>query len=393
MLDWLIQRFIPNMQATDDPEVRESYGVFASAVNIICNIALALAKILTAAFTSSIAIAADALNNLSDAISGIISYLGFHFAARPADNEHPFGHGRAEYLSGLSVSVIVCAIGLNLMWESLQRIANPVDANTTPWTYFILLLALALKLWLSCFNANIGERISSLTLKASSVDARADVLATAGVLVSALVSQATSLNLDGPMGLIIGAFVFWSGTNLVQEAISPLLGQSPSEELVDHIRSTILSFPEVLGTHDLMVHDYGAGRQFASAHVEMAAEKDALSSHEIIDTIERYFREEEGLQITLHLDPIVTNDPEVIALRSWLEREVKNIDPRLAIHDLRMVPGDTHVNVIFDLVRPQLFAMSDAELREKVEELVRARKANALCKITIEPSYTGSTAL
>uniref|UniRef100_UPI0034A28185 cation diffusion facilitator family transporter n=1 Tax=Enorma massiliensis TaxID=1472761 RepID=UPI0034A28185 len=322
--------------------------------------------------------------------SNIVSLLGFKLASRPADPEHPYGHGRYEYLAGLVVAALVLAIGINLAWSSVQKIIAPSPTEFSGALVAVLVLSIAVKLWMAAFNRSIGRRINSDTLEATAVDSRNDVISTAAVLACACISRATGVDLDGWAGLAVGAFICWSGVGLLRDTVSPLLGQAPSPELVEHIHDKILSYPGVLGTHDLMVHDYGPGRQFASAHVEMAAEADPLESHDLIDNIEQDFKMEDGLIVTLHYDPIVTDDPEVRDMRHWISHAVENIDPRITVHDLRCAPGPTHTNVIFDCVRPAESALSADELRERVARLVQEHYPRTIAKITVDESYVSS---
>lgn len=390
MTGWLIRTFVPNAEDTGDPTVRTRYGLVASVTCIVCNALLCLGKGAVGVVAGSVSIVADAVNNLSDASSNVVSLLGFKLASRPADEDHPYGHGRYEYLAGLVVAVLVCAIGINLVMSSANKIAHPEPTEFGPAVVAVLVLSMAVKLWMAAFNRRLGRTISSETLEATAVDSRNDVIATAAVLASAVVSQLTSVDLDGWAGLAVGGFILWSGVGLVREAVSPLLGKVPDPVYVEHIRSKIMSYPGVLGTHDLMVHDYGPGRQFASAHVEMAAEGNPLDQHDLLDNIEQDFKDDEGLVMTLHYDPIVTNDPKVRDMRHWIDLAVKDIDRRLSIHDLRCVPGPTHTNVIFDCVRPADCALSASELRARISELVRERYPRAICKITVDESYVSS---
>lgn len=387
MTDWLVRTFVPDADNVDSPTVRTRYGLVASVTCIVCNVALCLGKGAVGLLAGSVSIVADAVNNLSDASSNVVSLLGFKLASRPADEDHPYGHGRYEYLAGLVVAVLVCAIGLNLVTSSVEKIVHPEAVDFGPAVVVVLVASMAVKLWMAAFNRRLGRAISSETLEATAVDSRNDVIATAAVLASAVISQVTDVNLDGWAGLAVGGFILWSGVELVREAVSPLLGKVPDLEYVEHIRRKILSYPGVLGTHDLMVHDYGPGRQFASAHVEMAGEGDPFEQHDLLDNIEQDFKDEEGLVMTLHYDPIVTNDPQVRDMRHWIDLAVKSIDERLSIHDLRCVPGPTHTNVIFDCVRPVGFGMGSSELRRRISELVTQRYPQAVCKITIDDSY------
>lgn len=390
MTEWLVRHFVRMSEQTDDPAVRMRYGQFAGIVGIICNVMLCLGKGAIGLVSGSVSIVADAVNNLSDAASNIVSLLGFKLASRPADPEHPYGHGRYEYLAGLVVAALVLAIGINLAWSSVQKIIAPSPTEFSGALVAVLVLSIAVKLWMAAFNRSIGRRINSDTLEATAVDSRNDVISTAAVLACACISRVTGVDLDGWAGLAVGAFICWSGVGLLRDTVNPLLGQAPSPELVEHIHDKILSYPGVLGTHDLMVHDYGPGRQFASAHVEMAAEADPLESHDLIDNIEQDFKMEDGLIVTLHYDPIVTDDPEVRDMRHWISHAVEEIDPRITVHDLRCVPGPTHTNVIFDCVRPAGSALSADELRERVARLVQGHYPRTIAKITVDESYVSS---
>ena len=390
MTSWLIRTFVPNAGDTGDPAVRTRYGLVASMTCIVCNVLLCMGKGAVGLVSGSVSIVADAVNNLSDASSNVVSLLGFKLASRPADEDHPYGHGRYEYLAGLVVAVLVCAIGINLVGSSVEKIMSPEPTEFGPAVVIVLVGSMAVKLWMATFNRHLGRAISSETLEATAVDSRNDVIATAAVLASAVVSQLIGIDLDGWAGLAVGGFILWSGIQLVREAVSPLLGKVPDPAYVEHIRDKIMSYPGVLGTHDLMVHDYGPGRQFASAHVEMAAEGNPLDQHDLLDNIEQDFKDDEGLVMTLHFDPIVTNDPQVRDMRHWIDLAVKDIDERLSIHDLRCVPGPTHTNVIFDCVRPTDCALSASELRARVSELVQDHYPRAVCKITVDESYVSS---
>lgn len=390
MTEWLVRKFVKNHDDVENPRVRTAYGTFASIVCIVCNIVLCAAKGAIGAVVGSVAIVADALNNLSDASSNIISLLGFKLASKPADAEHPYGHGRFEYLSGLAVAVLILIIGVELVRSSFEKILSPEPVEFSIAIVAVLALSILVKLWMALFNKRIGARINSSTLMATAADSRNDVIATAAVLAATLASEFLGINLDGWAGLAVGAFIIYSGAELVRDTIDPLLGKAPDPEFVQHIYRKITSYPGVLDTHDLIVHDYGPGRRFASAHVEMAAEMDPLKSHDIIDNIEEAFREEENILLVLHYDPIVTSDEAVGNLRRWIVENIRRIDPRLTIHDLRIVPGPTHTNVIFDVLRPPGLALGNEELVRRVSEIVQEREPHAVCKITVDDSFASS---
>lgn len=390
MIDRLVRRFVKDSDNVTDEHVRTAYGMFAGVVGIICNVALCVAKGAIGILSGSVSIVADALNNLSDASSNIITLAGFKLASRPADDEHPYGHGRFEYLSCLAVSVLILVIGVELVRESLNKIIDPEPIEFSLVTAIVLLLSIAVKWWMQHFNATIGTRISSDALQATAVDSRNDVITTAAVLAATAVSAFTNVNLDGWAGLAVGAFIIVSGIGLLRDAVDPLLGRAPDPETVKAIHDKIMSYPGVLGTHDLMVHDYGPGRRFASAHVEMAAETDPLESHDTLDNIEEAFKREDGLLMVLHYDPIVTTDTKTSEMRTWVADQVKTVDPRLTIHDFRTVPGPTHTNVIFDVVRPHDLSLSEDELKDRIAELVCAQYPKAICKITVDSSYVSA---
>ena len=369
---------------------REKIIVRTSVIGIITNVFLAAFKAAVGLISHSIAVILDAVNNLSDASSNIVSMLGFKLASKPADPGHPYGHGRYEYLAGLVVAVLVAAVGIELVRDSADRIMHPSPTEFGAVTALVLAGSMAVKLWMMRYNRRVGRTIGSETLEATAVDSRNDVITTGAVLAASLFSKVTGIALDGWAGLAVGVFIILSSIDLIRDTLDPLLGSAPDPETVEHIRGKILSYPGVLGTHDLMIHDYGSGRQFASAHVEMAAETDSLESHDLLDNIEQDFKEQDGLIMTLHYDPIVTNDPEVHDLRHRISELVATIDPRITIHDLRVVPGPTHTNVIFDIVRPTDLALTEGELRDRAAELVCGIMPEAVCKITVDSSYVSS---
>lgn len=392
MTEFLLSRFVKGYPEVNDPQVRARCGNLAGLVGICCNLLLSAGKFLAGLLTGSVAISADAVNNLSDASSSIITLLGFRLAARPADDEHPYGHGRTEYLSGLAVSVMILLIGAELAKTSIQKILSPEPITTGMVSILILAASILVKFWMAAFNRHVGRLIRSATLEATAADSRNDVISTGAVLIATLLQMQFGWNLDGYMGLAVAAFILWSGWGLVKDSIAPLLGQTPDPELVRHIADVTLSYPGVLGIHDMIVHDYGPGRQFASLHAEMAASADVLESHDIIDRIEKYFLEQEGLHVVIHYDPIVTDDSETGEAREFFAAEAKKLDPRLSIHGLRMVPGTTHTNVIFDLVLPRELDSRTSELKHALQEAAQRKNPLWLCVITAENSFTGTFA-
>ena len=388
MTQLLIRLFIKRPEDTKDPAVRTAYGNLASIVGMACNILLCLGKLTAGTLFGSIAIMADALNNLSDASSNIVSLIGFRLASKAPDAEHPYGHARYEYLAGLVVSVTILAIGLSLGKESIGKVLHPTPVAFSWLSVAVLAASILVKLWMSGFNRKVGQLIGSETLLATAADSRNDVLTTSAVLLATVLCSLTGWDiLDGLMGVAVAAFILWSGWGLVMDTLSPLLGETPSPELVEHIEQTVMSYPGVLGVHDLMVHDYGPGHQFASLHVEFPAETDPLSAHDVIDNIERDFLKKDNLQVTIHYDPIVTSDAQVGVLRSRLMEKVRRIDPQLSIHDLRIVPGETHTNVLFDLVFPAGYTGDQNAVLAEMCSFVTEQDPKYSCIIKLEQSY------
>ena len=387
MTELLSKLFIKDHTNVKDPQVRTAYGKLSGWVGIICNIILCVGKFIVGVISGSVSISADAANNLSDASSSIISLIGFKLSEKKADEDHPYGHARYEYISGFIVAVLVIYIGFELLRSSVGKLIEPSPVEFSWVSVGVLVASVAVKLWMMLFNTKIGKRIDSGALIATAADSRNDVISTTVVIVAALISHFTSVELDGIMGVLVAAFILYSGVGLVRDAMSPLLGKAPEPEFVEHIRRKIMSYDGVLGTHDLMVHDYGVGRQFASVHVEMAAEADVLKSHDVIDNIERDFLINDGLHLVVHYDPIVTADSAVGDLRREISDIVKSIDEKLSIHDLRIVPGETHTNVIFDCVVPHGVSLAQAELERKISAEVLARHDAYYCVITFDESY------
>ena len=391
MTQFLIRCFIKRPDDVKDAAVRTAYGNLASLVGMACNILLCIGKLLAGTLFGSIAIMADALNNLSDASSNVVSLIGFRLAAKAPDAEHPYGHARYEYLAGLVVSVTILAIGLSLLKESALKVLHPTPVAFSWLSIGVLAASILVKLWLSGFNRAVGKKINSETLMATAADSRNDVLTTGAVLLSTILCSLTGYGImDGIMGVGVAAFILWSGWGLVMDTLSPLLGESPSPELVEHIERTVMSYPGVLGMHDLMVHDYGPGHQFASLHVEFPAETDPLTAHDVIDNIEKDFLKKDRLQVTIHYDPIVTADASVGVLRARLQEHARQLDPQLSIHDLRIVPGDSHTNVLFDLVFPAGYAGDIDQMLAKMCQFVKEQDPKYCCVVKVEQSYASA---
>ena len=387
MQDWLIRKFIKNYDNTHDLSVRTAYGKLSGKVGIFCNTLLFAGKFFVGTIAGSVSITADAVNNLSDAASSIISLIGFKMAEKPADEDHPYGHARYEYLSGLTVAVMIILIGFELFKSSLNKVLHPSAVDFSWVAVGVLICSILIKLWMALFNRSMGRKINSQALEATAADSRNDVVSTGAVLAATIISHFCSVELDGYMGIAVAVFILYSGMGLVKDTLDPLLGKAPDPEFVDYIQNKIMSYKGVLGTHDLMIHDYGPGRQFASVHVEMAAEDNVLESHDVIDNIERDFLKNDGLNLIVHFDPIVTGDDTVNDLRCWLMEKVKTIDKNLSIHDMRIVPGTSHTNLIFDCVMPHSLNMTPSELKSKIRNLVNEEYPNYYCVMTIDSCY------
>lgn len=378
------KRIIGGSKSVSETKKRHAIGSRASIVGIALNALLCIAKAGIGFAAGSISIVADAVNNLSDAASNIISLLGFKLAGKPADAAHPYGHGRYEYLAGLTVAVLILVVGVELARSSIDRLLNPASVEYSGALVIVLVLSIAAKFWLMAFNTQVGKAIESGVLEAAAVDSRNDVITTTAVLAAALISEATGFDLDGWMGIAVAAFILWSGIGLIRDAIDPLLGRPADEQTVKLIEKKMLSYQGILGIHDLIVHDYGPGRVFASIHAEVDASVDILTSHELIDSIERDFLENEGLSVVIHLDPIVTNDKRVDELRKWISEDVAKIDNRLTIHDLRIVPGENRTNVIFDCFEPYTVDIPEDELLRTICQHITAKFPQYACVIRID---------
>lgn len=387
MTNWLARLFIKDYENVQDPAVHTAYGRLAGVVGIVCNLLLFFGKLAAGLFSGSIAVTADAVNNLSDASSSVITLVGFRLAAKPADKEHPFGHARSEYIAGLAVAIMVMVIGIELGRGSVEKILNPGEVHYSLLTLGVLVASILVKLWMASFNRCVGLRIGSTALQATYADSRNDVIATSAVLLAAVVARITGANLDGWMGVAVALFILYSGVGLIRDTLDPLLGQAPPPELVEYVAKKIGSYKGVLGTHDLIVHDYGPGRRFASAHVEMSSALDVLVAHDVIDNIERDFKENDHIHLIIHYDPIITGNKAVDDARNWVAGQVKAIDGRLTIHDLRLVDGPTHTNYVFDVVVPVDFEMDETELTKKIEAAVQRGEKPIHTVITVDRSY------
>ena len=371
MTGLLLRLFVKDADNTENPAVHTAIGKMAGITGICCNILLFLGKLLAGLLSGSVSILADAVNNLSDAGSSLVTLLGFSLAQRPADKEHPYGHARYEYLSGLVVSALILVIGLELGKSSVEKILRPQPILATPVAWGVLIASLCMKLWMCHFYRTLGTRIRSVTLSAASMDSRNDVIATSGVLAGYLVSSLFRVNVDGIVGLGIAAFILWSGIGIARDTISPLLG-ARDPELVDKLSKLVLSHEKVLGIHDLLVHDYGPGQCFASVHAELSAEEDPLVCHDILDDIEQDAWEQLNVHLVIHYDPVLTNDAEWNRMRTLTEGWVRQVNPRLSIHDFRMVRGTKQTKLVFDLAIPYDMALSAKEVQTFIADRLKA---------------------
>lgn len=376
MTKLLLKLFVKNYDKNDDPVVRAKTGKLSGVVGIVANAVLCAGKMMIGAISGSVSITADAMNNLSDAASSVVTLIGFKLAERPADEDHPYGHARYEYLSGLAVAAMVLVIGFELAKTSLEKILHPESVTFSIPLVIVLVGSVLVKLWLSLFNMTLGKHIDSAALLATAADSRNDVISTLVVLAAALVEKFTGYRVDGYMGLAVAVFIFFSGVNLGKETISPLLGESASPELAKLIAGVMENEPRVLGFHDLMVHDYGPGQRFGSLHVEMDQREDPLACHELIDDMERLCLEEYNIHLVIHYDPVVVGDPEQDSLRAAICNTLHAIDSRMDLHDFRLVRGANHTNLIFDITLPAELNGRKADIRKAIDEALEARGDN-----------------
>ena len=386
MISLLARLFIK--QSGDEQAVRKAYGILCGAVGIGFNVLLFIGKFFAGTLAGSIAITADAFNNLSDAGSSFVTLLGFQMAGQKPDSEHPFGHGRIEYLSGLAVSMLILLMGVELAKSSLQKILHPEPVDSSPVVIAILCVSIAVKLYMFSYNRRLGRKLNSSAMEATSMDSLSDSAATLAVLIATLVGHFTGLMIDGWCGILVAAFILWSGFNAARDTINPLLGTPPTHEFVDQIKHLVMAHPAIIGIHDLIVHDYGPGRVMISLHAEVSASENVLELHDEIDNVESELREKLGCEAVIHMDPIVTDDGITEETRERVAALVHCIDDAINIHDFRMVAGPSHTNVIFDAVVPYGFRLTDSEVEEKIKTAVRTLDGNYFAVVKVERSYT-----
>ncbi len=386
MTKWLIRRFVRDAEHTGDPKVRYAYGRLASVSGLTANVLLFLAKLTAGLLSGSLAITADAFNNLSDAGSSVVTLVGFKLSSAPPDKQHPFGHGRMEYLSALGVAALIMIAGFELATSSFEKILHPEPTAVDAVTVVILAAAIGVKLWMAWFYRRIGGRIDSESLRAAAADSRNDVVCTAVVLLTSVLSLWLPVSIDGYVGTAVALFVMWSGFSVMRETVSPLLGQAPDEQFVMDIKRTVMAHEGVVGVHDLMVHNYGPGRLVMSLHAEVSSHEDILRSHDLIDRIERELGEKYHALVCIHMDPVDFDDPEVAHLRAEVVMQLAEMNESLSLHDFRVVRGETHTNLIFDLVVP--FDCRDGKaIADELARRIHEKDERLYAVITVEHAY------
>ena len=388
MIELLAKWFIPHRDSMEDGALRRAYGTLCGAVGIGLNILLFMGKFFAGQLSGSIAVTADAFNNLSDAGSSAVTLLGFRLAGKKPDPDHPFGHGRIEYISGLIVAGLILLMGVELAKSSFDKILHPEEVTFSALALVILAVSVAVKLYMWHYNRRIGGKIRSAAMEATASDSLSDAAATSAVLLAMLIGRWTGLAVDGYVGMVVALFILFSAYKAAKETLSPLLGQAPDPELVQHIRDIVEEHDTVVGIHDLVVHDYGPGRQMVSLHAEVPASGDILQLHDVIDNIERELHEKLHVQAVIHMDPIVTDDETVDALRRQVAELVRQVEPRMTVHDLRVIRGTTHTNLVFDAVLPLDAAITPAEAGRRIREKVAELDGDYYAVVTVEHSFT-----
>lgn len=388
MTEFLVKQFVKNYQNTENTQVRTSYGILSSCVGIVCNVLLFAAKLAIGMLMNSLAIMADAFNNLSDAASSIISFVGVKMAGKPADKEHPFGHGRIEYIAALIVAFLVIEVGITCLQSSFEKLFHP-EAIAFDWISFgILLLSVGVKLWMSLFNRKLGKRIDSKVMLATAADSAGDVIVTSATLASILICYFTSVNIDAFTGLAVSVLVIWSGISIARDTLEPLIGQRPDPELYRQIQEMVESYDGIVGTHDLIIHNYGPNRSMASIHAEVPRETDIEVSHEIIDRVEREVARKLNIFLVIHMDPVEIHDEKVLAVKAKLNGVIRALDPDLTFHDFRVVNGQEQINLIFDLVIPFSYSQDEADkVVHQVKSLMKEVDGRYQCVITVDKNY------
>lgn len=388
MTELLVKTFVKDYQNTEEAKVRTAYGVLASLVGIVCNLLLFGGKLAVGLVLHSVSVMADAFNNLSDAASSVIGFIGVKMAEKPADEEHPFGHGRIEYIAALIVSFLVIEVGFTFFKNAIAKIRTPEELSFNLISMGILLASVAVKLWLSFFNKKLGKRINSTVMQATATDALGDVVTTLATMGSILFFYFTKINIDGYVGLAVSLLVMWAGVGIAKDTLEPLIGQSVDPKLYREISEFVESYDGILGSHDLIVHNYGPTKSLASIHAEVPNNVDIETSHEIIDRIERDAAKKLGIFLVIHMDPVETADAQVAEVKAEVQEVLHQMDERLSLHDFRMVDGEKWINLIFDVVVPFSYGENDRpKLREAIEEKVRSLDERYHCVITFDSGF------
>lgn len=388
MTDFLVRLFVKDYNNIEHAKVRTSYGVLSSLVGIACNLLLFVTKLLIGLLINSISVMADAVNNLSDAASSIISLIGVKLAERPADKEHPFGHGRFEYLSALAVAGLILVVGFNLLQTSFKKVLHPEELTFNPYLVGILILSVLIKIWMSFFNRKLGKRINSTVMLATSADSRNDVIVTSATIISTLVAGLTGLNIDGYMGVLVSLFVMFAGYRIAKDVLEPLLGQAIERDVYEKITEMVESYAGIYGTHDLIIHNYGPTHRMATIHAEVPNNIGFEHAHETIDQIERDVLEKLDIFLVIHMDPIEVNDAMVLEKKELVLGIIKGLETKATIHDFRIVNGEHQINLIFDLVLPYSYSKEEEQkLLTKIVEAIRQQDQRYQCIITMENSF------
>lgn len=387
MIDFLVRIFVKNPDNINDSQVRQEYGVLSGGVGIMCNLVLFLFKLLAGLLTGAVSIMADAFNNLSDAGSSVVTLIGFKMAGKPADTEHPFGHGRIEYLSGLFVAMAILLMGYELLKSSVDKILRPEELEFKVISVVILVAAILVKFWMAHFNLKLGRKISSEAMKATAADSLSDCISTGAVLAGLLIYGYFQVNLDGYIGLVVAILVLVAGFNAAKDTIQPLLGSAPDPEIVQQIHELVLSEPMILEIHDMVIHDYGPGRRMVSLHAEVAYDVDILAAHDVIDNIEQKLEEKFQYEATIHMDPVITDDEELKDARVMVEKLVYEENKSWKIHDFRMARGNTHTNLIFDLVVNSEDMLRAKEIEFDMKKKIHDTDSHYYAVIKVEQSY------
>lgn len=387
MTERLVRRFIPDWENVGDPAVRERYGILSGGVGIFLNLLLSVGKMLAGLLTGSIAVTADAFNNLSDAGSSVVTLVGFKLAGQKADDGHPFGHGRIEYLAGLLVSLLILMVGVELGKSSIEKIIHPEEVAFSLLSVGILAASILVKLWMCLFNRKLGKRIGSAAMEATATDSLSDVVATSAVLAGTLVGGLTGVSIDGWIGVVVAVFILRAGWGAAKDTVDPLLGSAPDPALVKGIQELVMSHKQVVGMHDLVIHDYGPGRRMCSFHAEVPQNADIMEAHDAIDHIEREILEKYGVETTAHMDPIATEDEDVNRLREQVRLLVKEVDGEMTIHDFRVTRGPQHTNLIFDVLVPRCCKLSDEEIVGQITRRIRELDPSYYAVLQLDRAY------